>query len=511
MTIEEALAASEAEPVTDDDMQFWIDEHLRVISIPKNGVVAGVEGDKNVNKIKFGMNRYYHGFDMSELSGRILYSNAKGNKNYYNITDMQTNGNIITFSWLVDADAVQYMGKTAFVVYLFKTQGSELRQKFYSTLATLNVLEGMEVDSAVPVEKQTDIIERMKEEISAYAEEVKKSLPADYTAMTEQVSSLKEDLSKLSEKIDDLKENGINTGNGATTTQANSLWTVLQKIAFAEALTDEELDTFKTAWKISNSDGTDPEATLSSISATYTGGDVAIGTVLTNLTGIIVTATYSDGSTATVTGYTLSGEIAEGKNTITVSYGGKTTTFTVTGVAKDTPEPLHGTYWPPKGAVTDWSNHTWDGVENFAYTGNTGIYIDGGFSKAEFIRLDKLQGTLYIRTLTNNQYGTLQNAYKVYANSDGELSTGGFKEVVPTITRNLGTMIVNDVTYYFVLFKFEIPSGQTGYFTSAQNSANSGYFISDDKIAINEEYKPYYTLFTSNPTDRITEPATEVN
>lgn len=186
-----------ATPVTDDDLQFWIDEHLRVISIPKNGVVAGVEGDKNVNKIKFGMNRYYHGFDMSTFSGRILYSNAKGNKNYYNITDMQASGSAITFSWLVDADAVQYMGKTAFVVYLFKTQGSELRQKFYSTLATLKVLEGMEVDSAVPVEKQTDIIERMKEEISAYAEEVKKSLPADYTAMTEQVSSLKEDLDKF--------------------------------------------------------------------------------------------------------------------------------------------------------------------------------------------------------------------------------------------------------------------------------------------------------------------------
>lgn len=194
--LEEMLEDAEeyATPVTDDDLQFWIDEHLRVISIPKNGVVAGVEGDKNVNKIKFGMNRYYHGFDMSTFSGRILYSNAKGNKNYYNIKDMQASGSAITFSWLVDADAVQYMGKTAFVVYLFKIQGSELRQKFYSTLATLKVLEGMEVDSAVPVEKQTDIIERMKEEISAYAEEVKKSLPADYTAMTEQVSSLKEEL-----------------------------------------------------------------------------------------------------------------------------------------------------------------------------------------------------------------------------------------------------------------------------------------------------------------------------
>ena len=211
--LEEMLEDAEeyATPVTDDDLQFWIDEHLRVISIPKNGVVAGVEGDKNVNKIKFGMNRYYHGFDMSTFSGRILYSNAKGNKNYYNITDMQTNGNTITFSWLVDADAVQYMGKTAFVVYLFKTQGSELRQKFYSTLATLNVLEGMEVDSAVPVEKQTDIIERMKEEISAYAEEVKKSLPADYTAMTEQVSSLKEDIVESDLATNNITPNVLST------------------------------------------------------------------------------------------------------------------------------------------------------------------------------------------------------------------------------------------------------------------------------------------------------------
>lgn len=219
-------------PVTDDDLQFWIDEHLRVISIPKNGVVAGVEGDKNVNKIKFGMNRYYHGFDMSTFSGRILYSNAKGNKNYYNITDMQASGSAITFSWLVDADAVQYIGKTAFVVYLFKIQGSELRQKFYSTLATLKVLEGMEVDSAVPVEKQTDIIERMKEEISAYAEEVKKSLPADYTAMTEQVSSLKEDIADIDyivfkDKIDELTFNSEGSSsditlNGNTITSINA-------------------------------------------------------------------------------------------------------------------------------------------------------------------------------------------------------------------------------------------------------------------------------------------------
>lgn len=80
-------------------------------------------------------------------------------------------------------------------------------------------------------------------------------------------------------------------------------------------------------------DSGNTEATLTGISATYTGGDVATGTAVTALKGITVKAHYSDGTTKTVTGYTLSGEILEGTNTITVSYEGKKTTFTVTGVS----------------------------------------------------------------------------------------------------------------------------------------------------------------------------------
>lgn len=77
-----------------------------------------------------------------------------------------------------------------------------------------------------------------------------------------------------------------------------------------------------------------PDVTLSGISASYGGGSVAAGTALTDLTDIVVTAHYSDGSTETVTGYTLSGTIAEGDNTITASYGGMSATITVTGVAE---------------------------------------------------------------------------------------------------------------------------------------------------------------------------------
>lgn len=73
------------------------------------------------------------------------------------------------------------------------------------------------------------------------------------------------------------------------------------------------------------------EVTLSSISASYTGGTVPAGTTLSQLSGITITATYSDGSTGTVTGYTLSGNLTAGQtNTITVAYQGKTATFEVT-------------------------------------------------------------------------------------------------------------------------------------------------------------------------------------
>ena len=74
------------------------------------------------------------------------------------------------------------------------------------------------------------------------------------------------------------------------------------------------------------------EVTLTSISASYTGGTVAAGTTLDQLKNhIAVTAHYSDGSTAPVTDYSLSGTLTAGQtNIITVTYQGKTATFAVT-------------------------------------------------------------------------------------------------------------------------------------------------------------------------------------
>lgn len=72
---------------------------------------------------------------------------------------------------------------------------------------------------------------------------------------------------------------------------------------------------------------------VSSISAVFTQGANAIydtDSLNTLRQYLVVTATYSNSQTAVVTDYTLSGTLTVGTSTITASYGGKTSTFTVT-------------------------------------------------------------------------------------------------------------------------------------------------------------------------------------
>lgn len=111
-------------------------------------------------------------------------------------------------------------------------------------------------------------------------------------------------------------------------------------------------------------------ATVTSIEATYTqGGTVYNYNSLNSLKAdLVVVATWSDSTTSTVSAsdYTLSGTLAEGTSTITVSYGGKTDTFTVivTGSA-------YTHYWDFTDSLTD----TLSGVT--ATLGNCTLTSDG--------------------------------------------------------------------------------------------------------------------------------------
>ena len=162
----------------------------------------------------------------------------------------------------------------------------------------------------------------------------------------------------------------------------------------------------------------EPEVTLVSISATYSGGDVAADTALSDLTGIVVTSHYSDGSTAIVTDYTLSGTIAEGENTITVTYEGMTATFTVTGIAEEEPTV---TYTIANNLTACASSNSATSVaENASYTAtitaNDGYELDtvtvtmGGTDVTSTVYAD---GVITISAVTGNVVITAVAAEKL--------------------------------------------------------------------------------------------------
>ena len=168
-------------------------------------------------------------------------------------------------------------------------------------------------------------------------------------------------------------ESGIVSGGGLTEAQITALDNMFKVCAYTSQDISTQYEAFKSAFGIGD---TPADKTLTSISVEYTGGDVAVGTALTALTGITVTATYSDNSTAVVTDYTLSGTIVEGTNTITVTYQGQTASFVVTGVSQSTTnnilQPflsyLISTALPPMYVITQ-SGNDYTFAVNSEYTG----------------------------------------------------------------------------------------------------------------------------------------------
>lgn len=254
-------------------------------------------------------------------------------------------------------------------------------------------------------------------------------------------------------------------------------------------------------------DEPDTEKTLTSISAVYSGGAVTAGTAVNDLTGIVVTAHYSDGSSVTVTGYTLSGTIAEGSNTITVSYGGKTTTFAVTGVSESGGEEdvtaLKGIMLP--NVPTNWSAN-----DDWQYAGNSGNLYDL-IGVRYLYRHRVFSGTVYVRTVAKTPYSNYAVGMKLVAedyltNQTAEGET--LAETTKTIKFNNQFLYVStdgseyeyltsepdDGRYCVRLQKFDIPEGQVAILHMLPPSSTGTINIDGG----------WTTVFFEDPTNHIT-------
>ena len=156
MTVEEALAASVVEPVNDI---FEINPETRVITVPASEKLFGVANDGNSERKHFRCPKIVgDNIDLSTMHLYINYQNANGQKYPYLVEDVQTDGDYITFSWLIGPDVVAYKGQIKFIVCAKKGDGTI--PEWNTTIAEGTVLEGLEAEDEV-VERNPDIITQL--------------------------------------------------------------------------------------------------------------------------------------------------------------------------------------------------------------------------------------------------------------------------------------------------------------------------------------------------------------
>lgn len=141
MASAEELLAAMSEPGEDERVILTIDENLRIVTIPSVALVIGAKGDKDVNRIWFKINRYYRGTDLNGFMPKVYYTNAAGERYYYESTDARLEEGHILFSWLIGRKAVEETGTVEFGVCMQRLSGGEVLKEFNTTIATMQCLQ----------------------------------------------------------------------------------------------------------------------------------------------------------------------------------------------------------------------------------------------------------------------------------------------------------------------------------------------------------------------------------
>lgn len=139
-----------------------IDPETRVIDVPEEYSLLGVVSDEKAERVWFQCPKIAgDNIDLSKLQIRVNYQNSNNETDQYIVTDVQTEGNNIIFSWLLSRKVTAYQGNVSFIVCAVKVLGETIQNEWNTTLATAQVLEGLEVDTPEPTEEQSDVIAQL--------------------------------------------------------------------------------------------------------------------------------------------------------------------------------------------------------------------------------------------------------------------------------------------------------------------------------------------------------------
>lgn len=198
--LQETKSAVVAETQTEDICV--IDSDMRIIDIPEQFKVLGVENDKDVKVMQFRMPKVYKGTDLSAFNISVNYQNARGTKDRYVVTDKKVSGDQIEFSWTVGKTATVYRGDTRFIVCM-RLAGSDgvIQKEFNTTLATMTVLEGLEVDNPVIEQEEKDIIAQLLQIVDDKSKEAVQAVTAEGTKQIKAVQAEAQEIAADREQI----------------------------------------------------------------------------------------------------------------------------------------------------------------------------------------------------------------------------------------------------------------------------------------------------------------------
>lgn len=157
---------------SDSTVDFVIDKDLRVIAVPSRGVVLGVEGDKDVNTIRFTMPKEYKGIDLTRYFCRVSWRNANGDVGVYQVPDLQQDDgdeSQLEFTWLLAEGVTRYKGTVQFAVGFRKLDGVNVVKAYNTTIGTATSLVGLESPTSQDSSTYDDLLALIDDK-TAYAD-----------------------------------------------------------------------------------------------------------------------------------------------------------------------------------------------------------------------------------------------------------------------------------------------------------------------------------------------------
>ena len=172
----------------------------RTINLNSSRYFLGVEGDKEVKIIRFQLDRYYCGIDLSVFKPRVNYKLSNSKEYYGEATMADFDDEYIYVEWTLDPSVTSVKGRVDFLVQLTKLdEDGSILKRYNSTMAMGRVEEGLNPEDQLP--------ESMKKDILAIAEDTLTQLKESKTEFDSRLKIISDKQNEIIVRLDatDLK------------------------------------------------------------------------------------------------------------------------------------------------------------------------------------------------------------------------------------------------------------------------------------------------------------------